>query len=200
AAAVESLPPGRRMRLYQRLAAVSSGPERCAHFAALAAGPGPDRAVADALDAAAAAAHGRAANAAAGHFAAPAVEVPPGTDADALVRRRIRAGELLFLAGDVEASLDQLTALDLDRLGTAELERALPLLLDATDLVHGAAAATAIISRAAEETAGADPRRRALVLALASDGVYGVGDGRLAAAPAADRRRRGDGPDAAEPG
>src|SRR5215470_11909451 len=68
AAAVESLPPGRRGQLYQRLAAASSNPERHAHFAALAAGPGPDAAVADALDAAAASAHARAANAAAAQF------------------------------------------------------------------------------------------------------------------------------------
>ena len=33
--------------------------------------------------------------------------------------------------------------LDIDRLATADLERALPLLVDVTDLVHGAAAATA---------------------------------------------------------
>jgi hypothetical protein len=70
AAVVELLPPGRRERLYQRLAAASSNPERFAHFAALAAGSGPDAAVADALDAAAAAAHARAANAEAGQFAA----------------------------------------------------------------------------------------------------------------------------------
>jgi len=41
AAAVESLPPGQRVQLYQRLAEASSGPERYAHFAALAVGPGP---------------------------------------------------------------------------------------------------------------------------------------------------------------
>src|SRR5262249_21117463 len=65
AASVESLPPGRRARVYQRLAAAAHGAERYAHFAALAAGPGPDPRVADALDAAAAAARARAANAAA---------------------------------------------------------------------------------------------------------------------------------------
>ena len=108
AAAVESLPPGRRAQLYRRLAAASSGPERYAHFAALAAGPGPDPAVAEALDAAAAAAHARAANAAAAQFAAQAVLFTPESDADALVRRRIRAGELLFLAGDVGRSLEHL--------------------------------------------------------------------------------------------
>jgi hypothetical protein len=49
AAAMEILPPGRRAHLYRRLAACASNPERQAHFAALAAGPGPDPEVADAL-------------------------------------------------------------------------------------------------------------------------------------------------------
>jgi DNA-binding CsgD family transcriptional regulator len=173
AAAVEVLPPGRRTRLYQRLAATSSSPERYAHFAALAFGPGPDPAVAVALDAAAAAAHGRAANAAAAQFAAQAVEFTPGTDAEATVRRRIRAGELLYLAADIEGSLAQLTALDIARLGTPDLERALPLRLDITELLHGAAAATAIIGKAVD-AGDAEPRRRALVLALASDLTYGI--------------------------
>jgi DNA-binding NarL/FixJ family response regulator len=112
AAAVESLPPARRAQLYHRLAAATSNPERYAHFAALAAGPGPGPAVADALDAAAAAAHARAANSAAAGFAAKAVAYTPASDSAALVRRRIRAGELLFLAGDVDRSLEQLEALD----------------------------------------------------------------------------------------
>ena len=85
AAAVESLPPGRRAQLYRRLAAASSGPERYAHFVALAAGRGPDAGVAEALDAAAAAAHARAANAAAGQFAAQAVLFTPESDSAALV-------------------------------------------------------------------------------------------------------------------
>jgi DNA-binding CsgD family transcriptional regulator/tetratricopeptide (TPR) repeat protein len=185
-AAVECLPPGRRMRLYQRLAEVSANPERYAHFAALAAGPGPDQAVAEALDAAAAAAHGRAANAAAGQFAARAVEFTPHTDADALVRRRIRAAELLDLAGDGKASLDQLAPLDMSRLDTPDLERALPVLLDTTDTVHGEAAATTILSEAVNNV-GAEPRRRALVLALASDVVYGIRGRRRAAATEAIR-------------
>ena len=179
AAAVESLPPGRRAQLYRRLADASSGPERYAHFAALAAGVGPDPAVAEALDAAAAAAHGRAANAAAAQFAAQSVLFTPGSDSDALVRRRIRAGELLLLAGDIRGSLEHLKPLDIDRLTTADLEKALPLLLDLTDLVHGAAAATATITRAVGAggvtgPTGPDPRRRALVLALASDVIYGI--------------------------
>ena len=181
AAAVESLPPGRRARLYRRLAEAASGAERYAHFAALAAGPGPDHAVADALDAAAVAAHARGANAAAGQFAAQAALFTPESDEVALVRRRVRAGEMLFLAGDVERSLEHLELLDTDRLPAADLERALPLLLDMTDLVHGSAAATPILIRAVA-AAGDDPRRRALVLALASDVVYGIPGGRRDAA------------------
>jgi DNA-binding CsgD family transcriptional regulator len=173
AAAVESLPPGRRARLYRALAAASPNPERYAHFAALAAGPGPDPAVADALDAAAAAAHARAASAAAGQFAAQAVRFTPGADGAALVRRRIRAAELLRRAGDLTGTLEHLEVLDLDQLTTADLERALPLLLDTSDTVHGAAAASAIVTHAAN-CAGDEPRRRALVLALASDVLYGI--------------------------
>ena len=114
AAAVELLPPARRAELYRRLAEASSNPERYAHFAALAAGPGPDEAVAAALDAAADAAHARAANAAAAQFAAQAVTFTPNRTHDALVRRRIRAAELLFLAGEMERSLEHLEALDID--------------------------------------------------------------------------------------
>ena len=181
AAAVESLPPGRRAQLYRRLADAATNPERYAHFAALSAGTDPDGAVADALDAAAAAAHARAGNAAAGQFAAQAVAFTPASQAAALVRRRIRAGELLYLAGEVEQSLTQLQALDIGSLATEDLERALPLLVDNTDLVHGHTAATAIVADAAA-AAGSDPCRRALVLALASDWVYGIPGGRSAAA------------------
>jgi len=184
AAAVESLPPGRRARLYRRLADLSPNPERYAHFAALAAGPGPDGPVADALDAAAAAAHARAASAAAAQFAGQAVLFTPERDGDALDRRRIRAAELLFLAGDAGRSLEHLEMLDIDQLTTADLERALPLLLDMTDFVRGLATATAIASRAVEAATrlGADLRRRALVLALASDRGYGIPGGKRKAA------------------
>ena len=181
AAAVESLPPGRRMQLYRRLAEVTANPERHAHFAALAAGSGPDGAVAEALDAAGAAAHARAANAAAAQFAAQAVLFTPESDSGALVRRRIRAAELLFLAGDLKRSLEHLEVLDTDRLPTADLERALPLLFDMIDLIRGPAAATAIVTRSVA-VAGDDPRRRALVLALASDVIYGIRGSRRAAA------------------
>ena len=184
AAAVESLPPGRRAQLYRRLADASSNPERHAHFAALAAGPGPDGAVAEALDAAAAAAHARAANAAAAQFASQALAFTAPSDQAALVRRRIRAGELLRTAGDLEGALHHLETLDTGRLATADLERALPLLLDITDIVRGDAAATAIITHAvaAAEPTGADPRRCVPPLALASDVIYGIRDGRRAAA------------------
>jgi DNA-binding CsgD family transcriptional regulator len=181
AAAVEALPPGRRTRLYQRLATASANPERYAHFAALAAGPGPDSGVADALDAAAAAASGRAANAAAGQFAAQAVLFTPGPDDGALVRRRIRAAELLLRASDLAGTLAHLEVLDLDQLATADLERALPMLLDTAETTRGAAAATVIVTRVAH-SAGKDPRRRALALALASDVVYGIPGGKRAAA------------------
>ena len=184
AASVESLPPGRRAQLYRRLAGVSSNPERHAQFAALAAGPGPDAAVAQALDAAATAAYARAANAAAAQFAAQSVLFTSPGDEAALVRRRIRAGELQFLAGDLEGALAQAELLDMHRLATPDLERALPLLLDTADLVRGPAAAMALAGQAVQavQAAGADPRRRALVLALASDNVYGPHDGRRAAA------------------
>jgi DNA-binding CsgD family transcriptional regulator len=197
AAAVESLPPGRRARLYRRLADASANPERYAHFAALAASLGPDGAVADALDAAAAAAQARAGNAAAGQFAAQAVALTPASESAALVRRRIRAGELLYLAGEIEQSLTQLQALDTRSLATEDLERALPLLVDNTDLVHGDPAATAIVADAVA-AAGSDPRRRALVLALASDWIYGIRGGRRAAAAEAISCAEAAGP-AADP-
>jgi DNA-binding CsgD family transcriptional regulator len=179
AAAVESLPPSRRAQLYHRLAVASSNPERYAHFAALAAGPGPDHAVAAALDAAAAAAHARAANAAAAQFAVRALAFTADSDESALVRRRVCAAEMLHLASDLERALQYLEMIDTDRLATADLERALPLLLDITDLVRGDAAATAIIARVVgaggtARLAEADPRRSALVLALASDVIYGI--------------------------
>jgi len=186
AAAVESMPPGRRRELYLRLAAVSDSPERYAHFAALAAAPGPDAAVAEALDAAAAAARARAGNAEAAQFAAQAVQFTPGTDRPSLTGRRIRAGELYFLAGDLQQSLEFLETLVVPDLATADLERALPLLLDMIDISRGSAAANAIIAPLIDETEP-DTRRRALVLALASDVGYGIRGGRRAAAVEAIR-------------
>jgi DNA-binding CsgD family transcriptional regulator len=173
AAALEALPPARRAQLYWRLAAVASSPERHAHFAALAAAPGPDSVVADSLDAAAAAAHARAANAAAAQFAVQAVTFTPASDPEALVRRRIRAGELLFVAGEVARSLEHLELLDTGSLPTPELERALPVLVDMVEMVRGPDAATGVVTRAVE-TAGTDPRRRALMLSLASNITYGI--------------------------
>ena len=173
AAALEAMPPARRARLYWQLAAVASSPERHAHFAALAAAPGPDAAVADSLDAAAAAAHARAANAAAAQFAAQAVTFTPASDPAALIRRRIRAGELLFVAGEVARSLEYLELIDMDSLPTPDLERALPVLVDMAEMVRGPDAATAMVTHAVE-TAGADPRRRALMLSLASNINYGI--------------------------
>ena len=55
------------------------------------------------------------------------------------------------------------------------------MLLDMAELLHGSATATATVTRAVEH-AGDDPRRRALVLALASDYSYGIRGGRRAVA------------------
>ena len=195
AAAVESLPPGRRLRIYRLLAEAAASPEGYAQFAALAAGPGPDPRVADALDAAAEAAHARAANATAGQFAAQAVTFTPKSDSAAMVRRRIRAGELLDQAGELKGSVEQLEALDPADLGTPDLERVLPLLTDNVDTLRGAAAATAIIVRELA-TAGPDPRRRGLLLALASDAFYGVRGERRAAVTEAIACAEAAGPDA----
>jgi DNA-binding NarL/FixJ family response regulator len=183
-AAVESLPPARRAQLYRRLASASSNPERYAHFTSLAVGPGPDEAVAAALDAAAAAAHARAGNAAAAQFAMQSVLFTPESNDDALVRRRVRAAELLYLAGDLERALEHLERFEVGRLATEDLERALPLLLDLTDLVRSTAAATTIVTRVVDalDADRSDPRRRALVLALASDVIYGIPGGRRDAA------------------
>jgi DNA-binding CsgD family transcriptional regulator len=195
AAIVESLPPGRRLSIHRRLAEAATSPESHAHFAALAAGPGPDARVADDLDAAAEAAWARAANAAAGQFAAQAVSFTPESDAVALVRRRIRAGELLFQAGDVGAALEQLEALDTGQLQAPDLERALPLLVDLVELVRGRSAAAAMVEREVA-AAGPDPRRRALTLALASDNTYGFHDKRRAAATEAIACAEAAGPEA----
>src|SRR5262249_40392636 len=107
-----ALPAGRRGPPCPGPGRASPHPGAGAHLAALAAGAGPDGAVADALDVAAAAAHARAGHAAAGQFAAQAVAFTPALQAAALVRRRIRAGELLYLAGEVEQSRAQLQELD----------------------------------------------------------------------------------------
>jgi DNA-binding CsgD family transcriptional regulator len=194
AAAAESLPPVRRQRLYGRLAGLAVSPEPKARFAALAAGATPDAKVAAALDAAADAAHARAGNAEAARFAVQAVAFTPEEDDDgARTRRRIRAAELLFLAGDPHQSLEQAAAVDLARLATPDLERLLPLLLDMTDVVHGVPAANALVTRLASE-ASPDPRRRALVLMLVSDLDYGIIGGRREAATAAIRSAEAAGP------
>ncbi len=195
AAAIEAVPPARRAAIYVRLAEVSGNPERRAQFAALAAGAGPDPAVAEALDAAAEAARARAANAAAAKFAAQAVAFTAQEDVTALVRRRIRAGELLFAASDVAGAREQFEALDIDALPTPDLERVLPALVDVVEFMSGEPAATAIIIRALE-AAGQDNRRRALVLSLASDYGYGIPGRRRASAIEAIAHAEAAGPQA----
>jgi DNA-binding CsgD family transcriptional regulator len=193
AAAVEALPPGQRQEIYGRLAAASDGPERYGHFAALAVAPGPDASVADKLDAAAEASIARAGNTEAAQFAAQAVQFTPGEDRTSLTRRRIRAGELYFLAGEPKRTVELLEVLDLGELRTEDLERALPLLLDMVDIVRGNEAARSILTRLTEAT-GADARRDALILTLASDLIYGARGGRVEAARAAIRRAEEAGP------
>ena len=196
AAALSMLPPGRRMSLYQRLADASPEPERYAHFAALASGPGPNTEVAEALDVAAAAAHARGANTAAAQFAVQAVDQSDETDNAAVAERHVRAGELLFLAGDLEHALERLESLDLDRLEAHQLERALPLLLDLVDVVRSASEATEIIASLVAHAPGAEMRRRALIFALAADIQYGMAGQRQSAAMEAIRCAETGGPPA----
>jgi hypothetical protein len=108
----------------------------------------------------------------------------PRTWIRARLRSRIRAAELLVLAGDLAGSLEHLELLDTSTLATADLERVLPLKVNLVDVVRGPAAATAMVASMVH-CAGTDPRRRALVLALASDVGYGIRGGRRAARPAA---------------
>ena len=196
AAMVEGLPPGRRRALYRRLAALTDHPERSAHFLALAAGSGADAEVAAALDAASSTAHARAATQAAAQFAEQAVLFTAPQDATNLLRRRIRAGELLFLAGEAERSLQQLDVIDVDQLANVDFERVLPLLVDVIYLVHGQPSAAAMVAHAVE-TAGLDPRRRAVVFALGSDPAYGLRERRRAAADEAIRSAEAAGSGAA---
>lgn len=200
AAAIDIMPPVRRTRLYRRLAAVWASPEQRAQFLARAAGTVPDPEVAQALDTAAEAAYARAAYAHAGKYAAQAVTFTPEDDTAALTRRRIRAGELLNVAGELAESLEYLEALDIGALTTPEAERALPLLTDSLEFLRGQAAATAVITRALDAAGAAglaeasDDRRLALLLSLACDPVYGVRHGRRAAAVAAIRHAEAAGP------
>ena len=147
---------------------------------------GPDSEVAAALDAASSSAHARAATPAAAQFAEQAVLFTAAGDATDLLRRRIRAGELLFLAGEVERSLQQLEAVDVDNLADDDFERVLPLLVDAIYLVGGLPSAAAMVVHAVQ-TVGPDERRRAVVFALGSDPAYGLREGRRAAADEAIR-------------
>lgn len=195
AAVVEALPADRLALICRSLAAVAVTPGRRAHFAALAATaagtiPAPD--VAGLLDAAAEAAHAKAAHAAAGRFAVRAVAFTPESDTEALVRRRIRAGELLLLASDPAAARAQFEALDLGSLTTADLELVLPPLADAISYAGERQAVAALITRALDAAAG-DHQRRALAGSLASTVSYGM-RGRRASAVEAIRCAEAAGP------
>lgn len=198
AAAVEDVPRDRLAALYRRLAAVCAGPERRAQFTALAAeaeGTMPDPAVADALDTAAEAAAAKAAYDAAGKFAAQALRFTVPHDEAALVRRRIRAGELFDIAGEFTEALKHFNEIDVRGLSAADAERVLPRLADLLEFLHGQDAATSLITRSLEY-AGQDDRRRALSLSLASDPWYGVRGERRAAAVEAIRCAEAAGPGA----
>jgi DNA-binding CsgD family transcriptional regulator len=205
AAAIEALPAARRAAEYRRLARIPASPERRAQFTALAAqcqGKVPDAAVADVLDAAATAAESKAACAAAGKFAAQAVLFTPPGDHAALTRRRIRAGELLDLAGEFGEALEHLEAVDIAALSASDAERVLPRLADLLEFLRGQPAATALITTALADARGdgdgdgGHDRRLALLLSLASDAWYGVRGGRRAAAVEAIRRAEAAGPQA----
>lgn len=185
-ATVDALPPVRRSALYASLAERAEGPERRAHFAVLATEPGPDPATAILLDAAAGAAQARAAGVAAALFARAATRFTPESDVDGLTERRIRAAELLFVVGELEESLAQLGPVDHHRLPVADQERVLPLLADLLSYLRGTDEARRLVTDAVA-SAGTDPRRRALALALASDADYGEPGGTRAAAEEAIR-------------
>lgn len=159
-----------RLRAHLDVAKVVSDPEERARHMALAA-EGPDREVADALDAASLRASGRGAPDSAADLAELALAMTPSSRRHDLARRLVRAGEASFEANRVEragellergaASLSPGTerAEALRRKGWVEYH------------LHGSAAALELFQRAREE-AGEDPSLPAAVeldLALARE-------------------------------
>jgi DNA-binding CsgD family transcriptional regulator len=98
AALYSSAAAERRREVHARLASVIAAPEKRARHLALAA-PGPDEAVARALDDAAVLARRRGAPDAAGELQEHAARLTPRGDAEAGRRRRTRAAEHFFHAG-----------------------------------------------------------------------------------------------------
>jgi DNA-binding CsgD family transcriptional regulator len=95
--------PSRRRRLHRELAEVVDNPEERVLHLALGS-KGPDRAVATALEEAAAKASARGAPEAAADLADRAFALTPAADAGDRVRRRLLAADYLFAAGDGEGA------------------------------------------------------------------------------------------------
>ncbi len=99
----EATTPGRRRELHARLAGrVESSEERARHLALAASGP--DEVVARALDEAARQARSRGAIDPAVELAREALRLTPPGHSDALGRRGLDLGELLFAAGDTSGA------------------------------------------------------------------------------------------------
>jgi DNA-binding CsgD family transcriptional regulator len=105
-AAYESVPAARRRELHRRAAELVSEPEERARQLALAA-PGPDPAVAEQLDAGAAAAAARGASDAAADLAGLASRLTLPDDADARARRLLAAARFGLDAGDLDRAESQ---------------------------------------------------------------------------------------------
>ncbi len=95
----ERTPPADWRALHARLARAAPGQEQRARHLAAAA-PGPDEAVAAALEAAAAEAEARAATAAAAELAERAAELTPDTEPDTKLRRLLAAAEAVVVVED----------------------------------------------------------------------------------------------------
>lgn len=160
-AAYESVPAARRRELHLRAAGLVAEPEERARQLALAA-PGPDPAVAEQLDAGAAAAAARGASDAAADLAELASRLTPADDGDARARRLLAAARFELDAGDLDRS-DALTQQVLENAPPGVL-RARALWL-ASDLAarHSNFADAGTLAAEAVELAGDDPELRAAI-------------------------------------
>jgi DNA-binding CsgD family transcriptional regulator len=160
-AAYESVPAARRRDLHRRAAELAVEPEERARQLALAA-PGPDPAVAEQLDAGAAAAAARGASDAAADLAQLASRLTPADDGDARARRLLAAARFELDAGDLDRA-DSLTQAVLGGAPPPPL-RARALWL-ASDLAarHSNFADAGTLAAEAAGLAGDDPELRAAI-------------------------------------
>lgn len=150
-----------RRRAHRALAEVAEAPEEQARHLALAA-PGPDPAVAGALEAAAAGASQRGAPEAAIELEELAVHLTPPEDLAARRRRQRELGELLYRAGDTLRAREVLAAAAEE--DPRDPERALVRATLAEALAQDVGAAVGVgICRLALEDAGDDRATRARV-------------------------------------